>query len=141
MKIQYPGVARSINSDIDNLMTVLSVWNIIPKRLFIDNFIEVAKKELALECDYRREAEYSERFRHLLADDDVFHVPAYVPELSTGQVLTTEFAPGYPLDQCAHLDQETRDWVRGALLALLYSPLFMPVRLSDRRAVTATLHA
>lgn len=111
MKIQYPGVAKSIDSDIDNLMSVLNVWNIIPKRLYLESFIEVAKRELALECDYRREAAYSERFRQLLADDPVFYVPAYVPELSTDQVLTTEYAPGYPLDQCAKLDQDTRDWV------------------------------
>ena len=31
MKIQYPGVADSINSDIDNLMGILNVWNILPE--------------------------------------------------------------------------------------------------------------
>lgn len=30
VKIQYPGVGEGINSDIDNLMAVLNVWNIIP---------------------------------------------------------------------------------------------------------------
>jgi len=31
IKIQYPGVAQGIGSDIDNLMSVLTVWNIIPE--------------------------------------------------------------------------------------------------------------
>ena len=31
VKIQYPGVAKGIESDIDNLVGILSVWNIIPK--------------------------------------------------------------------------------------------------------------
>lgn len=32
MKIQYPGVADSINSDIDNLVTLLKFWNFFPER-------------------------------------------------------------------------------------------------------------
>lgn len=31
IKIQYPGVAQGIESDIDNLMSVLKVWNIFPQ--------------------------------------------------------------------------------------------------------------
>lgn len=31
IKIQYPGVAQGIESDIDNLMSVLSVWSILPE--------------------------------------------------------------------------------------------------------------
>lgn len=34
MKIQYPGVAEGIESDINNLMTVLKVWDIFPKGIF-----------------------------------------------------------------------------------------------------------
>ena len=28
---QYPGVAQSIDSDIDNLMGILKLWNILPE--------------------------------------------------------------------------------------------------------------
>lgn len=31
MKIQYPGVAKGIESDIDNLVGILNVWNVFPK--------------------------------------------------------------------------------------------------------------
>ena len=40
---QYPGVAKSMNSDIDNLMTVLKVWDILPKGKFLISF-EMLKK-------------------------------------------------------------------------------------------------
>lgn len=30
VKIQYPGVAAGINSDIENLVSVLSIWNVFP---------------------------------------------------------------------------------------------------------------
>uniref|UniRef100_A0A8B9HDL1 Atypical kinase COQ8A, mitochondrial n=1 Tax=Astyanax mexicanus TaxID=7994 RepID=A0A8B9HDL1_ASTMX len=56
MKIQYPGVAQSINSDVNNLMTVLSMSNALPEGLFPEHLIDVMRRELALECDYIREA-------------------------------------------------------------------------------------
>jgi len=30
MKIQYPGVAEGIDSDINNLVAIMKVWNILP---------------------------------------------------------------------------------------------------------------
>jgi aarF domain-containing kinase len=30
VKIQYPGVAQGIDSDIDNLVSVLNIWNVFP---------------------------------------------------------------------------------------------------------------
>lgn len=41
IKIQYPGVARSIESDIDNLVTTLKIWDIFPPGIFIDNIVKV----------------------------------------------------------------------------------------------------
>ena len=61
---QYPGVAQSIDSDIDNLVGVLKVWNILPEGLFMDHMIEVARRELAWEVDYQREAQCGMRFRY-----------------------------------------------------------------------------
>nr|KAF6492485.1 hypothetical protein HJG59_009677 [Molossus molossus] len=34
MKIQYPGMAQSINSDVNNLMAVLNMGNVLPEGLF-----------------------------------------------------------------------------------------------------------
>lgn len=31
IKIQYPGVGKSIESDIDNLVSMLKVWDVFPK--------------------------------------------------------------------------------------------------------------
>ena len=37
MKIQYPGVARSIESDVDNLMRIISIGNLLPKGLYVED--------------------------------------------------------------------------------------------------------
>lgn len=36
LKVQYPGVARSIESDVDNLMRVISIANVLPKGLYVE---------------------------------------------------------------------------------------------------------
>lgn len=41
MKIQYPGVADSIESDIENVKLLLNYTNLIPKGLFLDRAIKV----------------------------------------------------------------------------------------------------
>jgi aarF domain-containing kinase len=44
MKIQYPGVADSIESDIENVKLLLNYTNLIPKGLFLDHAIKVSPK-------------------------------------------------------------------------------------------------
>ncbi|KAL1435281.1 hypothetical protein MTO96_011198 [Rhipicephalus appendiculatus] len=66
IKIQYPGVAEGINSDINNLMAILKYWDIIPKGMYIDNVVAVARRELAWEVDYVREAECAKKFKKLV---------------------------------------------------------------------------
>uniref|UniRef100_A0A8C6T587 Atypical kinase COQ8A, mitochondrial n=1 Tax=Neogobius melanostomus TaxID=47308 RepID=A0A8C6T587_9GOBI len=93
MKIQYPGVAQSIDSDVNNLMTVLHMSNALPEGLFPDHLIDVMRRELALECDYIREAESAKKFKELLKGHPFFYVPEVIDELSSSHVLTTDQFP------------------------------------------------
>jgi aarF domain-containing kinase len=43
LKVQYPGVARSIESDVDNLMRLISIANILPKGLYVENAVKVRR--------------------------------------------------------------------------------------------------
>jgi aarF domain-containing kinase len=124
IKIQYPGVAQSIDSDIDNLMGIMKFWNILPPGLFINSAVDVARKELAWETDYTREAHYSTKFRELLAGSPEYGIPRVIPELSTKRVLTTELVEGVPLDKCMSLSQETRNDLGSKLLLLCLRELF-----------------
>ncbi|XP_034555396.1 atypical kinase COQ8A, mitochondrial [Notolabrus celidotus] len=124
MKIQYPGVAQSINSDVNNLMTVLSMSNALPEGLFPEHLIDVMRKELALECDYIREAQCARKFRELLKDHPFFHVPEVIDELSGSHVLTTELVAGFPLDQAESLTQELKNEICMNILTLCLRELF-----------------
>lgn len=124
MKIQYPGVAEGIDSDINNLVGVLKVWNIFPEGFFIDNVVEVAKRELAWEVDYIREAECTRKFHKLLTPYPDYYVPKIIDELSTAKILTSELVDGIPVDKCCHMDQETRNHICRLIMKLCLHELF-----------------
>ncbi|KAM4628314.1 atypical kinase COQ8B, mitochondrial isoform 2-T2 [Polymixia lowei] len=124
LKIQYPGVAESIRSDINNLMSVLKMSVALPEGLFADSSLEVLQRELAWECDYKREAECAKKFRSLLEGDEFFQVPEVIDELSGRRVLAMELVQGVPLDRCVDLDQDTRNRICFNILQLCLRELF-----------------
>uniref|UniRef100_A0A8C9RWD6 Atypical kinase COQ8A, mitochondrial n=3 Tax=Scleropages formosus TaxID=113540 RepID=A0A8C9RWD6_SCLFO len=124
MKIQYPGVAQSISSDVNNLMTVLSMSNALPEGLFPEHLIEVMSRELALECDYIREAQCAKKFKELLKGHPFLYVPDVVDELSSQHVFTTVLVPGFPLDKADNLSQELKNEICENILVLCLRELF-----------------
>ncbi|KAF2750438.1 ubiquinone biosynthesis protein-like protein coq-8 [Sporormia fimetaria CBS 119925] len=119
VKVQYPGVANSIDSDLNNLSILLTASRLLPKGLYLDKTIANARTELGWECDYSREAECQMRFRELLADDtDVFLVPKVFPEASGPEVLTAELMTGIGVAKLPTLSQEQRDWIGTQILRL-----------------------
>jgi aarF domain-containing kinase len=113
VKVQYPGVAASIDSDLAYLKTLTLMGSLLPKGLYLDNTIRVAAMELGWECDYVREAEAMMRFAGCLEKARVrgFRVPRVVRELSTRNVITSEWVDGVPIGSILHLSQEKRDEV------------------------------
>ncbi|GMJ09255.1 ABC transporter 1 [Hibiscus trionum] len=125
MKIQYPGVANSIESDIENVKLLLNYTNLIPEGLYLDRAMKVAKEELSRECDYQLEASNQKRFRDMLSGCEGFYVPFVVDDISSKRVLTTELVSGVPIDKVALLDQGTRNYVGRKLLQLTLRELFL----------------
>jgi len=124
VKVQYPGVAESIDSDIDTLLSILVLSKLLPEGLFLEQAADVARKELSWEVDYTREAECSAKFKRLLSDDEEYFVADFIPELSTKKILTTELIQGVPLDAVAEMDQDTRNRVSLRILKLCLKELF-----------------
>jgi aarF domain-containing kinase len=105
VKVQYPGVAASIESDLKNLKRLLTYTNLIPRGLYLDEAIRVAREELLCECDYELEAANQVRFAALFQgfDQGHVHIPRVLASLSTRNVLTTEWVDGEPLDRLVSL--------------------------------------
>ncbi|KAI9934086.1 hypothetical protein ASPWEDRAFT_106429 [Aspergillus wentii DTO 134E9] len=118
VKVQYPGVADSIDSDLNNLSILLTASRLLPRGLYLDKTIANARVELGWECDYLREAECGNRFRQLLKDDPVFLVPEIIPEASGKQVLTMERLNGVAVTKIQNFTQEQRDWIGTQIMRL-----------------------
>lgn len=118
VKIQYPGVADSIDSDLNNLSILLTASRLLPKGLYLDKTIANARTELAWECDYIREAEGANRFRELLANDPVFIVPEIIAHASGKQVLTMEMLDGVAVTKVTDFTQTQRDWIGTQIMRL-----------------------
>ena len=119
VKIQFPGVADSINSDLDNLGILLNATKLLPKGLYLNKTIDNARLELGWECDYLREAECARRYQELLeTEQDVFQVPTVYPEASGKQVLTMDFMDGVTVTRIDTFTQEQRDWIGTQIMRL-----------------------
>ncbi|MGV6817567.1 MAG: ABC1 kinase family protein [Thiotrichales bacterium] len=102
VKIQYPGIRSSIDSDVNNVVTLLRLFQLLPKTAEITRLIEEAKIQLKQETDYLKEAGNIDRFSLLLIDDLRFKVPSVHHPLTTENVLTMEFMPGRPIDEVSN---------------------------------------
>ena len=119
VKVQYPGVRNSIDSDLNNLALLLTASNLLPKGLYLDKTIANARVELGWECDYEREAKACMRFGELLEEEnDIFTVPEIYTEASGPGVLTAEFMTGTTVTKMKDLSQSDRDWVGTQILRL-----------------------
>jgi predicted unusual protein kinase regulating ubiquinone biosynthesis (AarF/ABC1/UbiB family) len=126
LKIQYPGVAKSINSDVDNMAMFLRLAHILPISMDVSGIIAEAKRQLKQEADYLIEAKYLRDYRELVRDDDCFVVPKVHDDLTTIRILAMDYASGEPLESLGEegVAQELRDDAGTLLERLLFRELF-----------------
>lgn len=124
VKIQYPGIRRSIDSDVDNVATLLRVSGLLPKSLDIKPLLDEAKKQLHDEADYRREGACMMQFSSLLADAGEFMVPEMHDDLTTENILVMTRLDGDAVETLIHLPQGERDRIVSLLFRLLFREIF-----------------
>jgi predicted unusual protein kinase regulating ubiquinone biosynthesis (AarF/ABC1/UbiB family) len=124
IKIQYPGVSHSIDSDINNVASLLRLSGILPKTLDIAPMLSEAKRQLHEEADYTREGACLERFAALLKGSPDYVVPAFHADLSTPNMLAMSYVDGVPVDSMAGAPQEERNRIVRLLIELVLRELF-----------------
>jgi predicted unusual protein kinase regulating ubiquinone biosynthesis (AarF/ABC1/UbiB family) len=124
IKFQYPGVRESIDSDVDNVSTLLRLSGLLPRGLDVSPLLAEAKRQLHEEADYRREGEQMQLFGRLLADSPDLLVPELLAELSSDRVLVMTFLEGRPIENLVIASQSVRNDVARALIGLVLRELF-----------------
>ncbi|MCK0128563.1 AarF/ABC1/UbiB kinase family protein [Erythrobacter sp. F6033] len=124
IKVQYPGIAESIDSDVDNVMTLLKVAGFAPPELEVDALLAEAKKQLHEEADYRREGAQMEMYREKLEDVPGFVVPTLHAELTRDRILAMSFEDGSSIEELENETNERRDETVAQLMRLVARELF-----------------
>lgn len=124
VKVQYPGVADSIDADVDNVATLLRISNLLPATIDLAPLLAEAKRQLAEETDYLREGRELQRFNDLLSGDTRYVVPVLEEALTTSRVLAMSFVAGAPIENLATASQADRDAAMTALIELVLRELF-----------------
>ena len=124
IKVQYPGVARSIDADVANVGTLMRLSGLMPQGFDAAPYLEAARVQLHEETDYAREGVYLRRFGDRLGGSPDFAVPRFYDDWSSDAVLAMEFLQGQPIETLAEADQTTRDRVMTLLLRLTFQELF-----------------
>ena len=124
VKVQYPNIADSIDSDVDNVATLLRLINLVPQGVDFAPVLAEAKQQLHAEADYHQEAAALAGFARLLEDDTRFVVPAVIEELTSSDVLAMAYLDGQPIESVADAPAALRNQVAGTLLELAMREVF-----------------
>ena len=122
VKIQYPGIGRTIGNDIylvKNLLRPLPDYHLVRPAL-----VEIEKR-LMEEVDYEKEADHLRYFHKHLALPGV-NIPAVHPDTSAMTVLTLTLMDGLPLDRWIDTNppRAQRDRVAQTLHTIFFRGLY-----------------
>lgn len=122
LKVQYPGVADSIDADIDAVVRMLELGRMVAPTEEFRSWLEEVREMLHREVDYTLEAAKTQLFHERLKRDPRFVVPEVVPEYSTAHVLATSFEQGYAVTSA---DAEALPLARRNALGRAFLELFL----------------
>ena len=124
IKVQYPGVRQSIDSDVNNVASLMKLSGLVPDNIDIAPMLAEAKRQLHQEADYAQEAQYLARFGALLGGAPEFVVPALHSDFTTDSVLAMSYIESVPVETLTTAPQAERDRIVTLLIDLLLRELF-----------------
>ncbi|MGO1461997.1 MAG: ABC1 kinase family protein [Oleiphilaceae bacterium] len=127
LKVQYPGVADAVDSDLNAVAQMLRVARLVSFGPEFEDWLEEVRQMMHREVDYRLEARTTEKFRQMLADDPRFVVPEVLPDYSTNHVICATYEHGHSVSSevVGNLSLERRSNLGKAALELFFRELFV----------------
>lgn len=126
LKVQYPGVAEAIDSDMSLFKNMLKLTRMVPQTREFDEWFDEVREMMHREVDYHMEAATTKRFYDRLHDDGRYIVPQVIDEYSTNRVLCMTFERGVPINSpvMLSLPQARRDKLGEASLEVAIREIF-----------------
>jgi predicted unusual protein kinase regulating ubiquinone biosynthesis (AarF/ABC1/UbiB family) len=104
VKVQYPGVAEALRSDLESGSLVRKLAGSDVGDTLDDDAVASLRDAVLGELDYRAEAKMLDRFRRAWLGDATIRLPRSFPALSSGRILTAERLPGIAIPELAARD-------------------------------------
>ena len=124
VKVQYPGIAETIEADLGNVALLRRMLRIVAPRQDVGALLAELRERITEELDYRREASNQQLFADYYRGHPTIHVPDIVPELSTRRVVTSELADGARFAELATWSQAERDLAAETIYRFVFRSLY-----------------
>jgi len=111
VKVQYPGVAEAVETDLRNLSLLLPLVRRLAPGLDVKALYAELRERIAEELDYELEAQHQRAVSRAHRDHPFAYVPEVFTELSSRRVLVTELIEGARFEEIKRRDEATRDRV------------------------------
>jgi predicted unusual protein kinase regulating ubiquinone biosynthesis (AarF/ABC1/UbiB family) len=109
VKIQYPGVAEALESDLRNAGMIMRLARAFAPGLDAKAVAEELRQRVMEELDYEYEAQSQRAFARAYRGHPFIYVPDVLTRLSRRRVLVTEYVEGSGFEEVKQLPQEDRD--------------------------------
>jgi predicted unusual protein kinase regulating ubiquinone biosynthesis (AarF/ABC1/UbiB family) len=109
VKVQYPGVAEAVETDLRNAMLLVPLVKRLAPGLDAKAMAVEMRERIAEELDYELEAQNQRRIERLVRGHPFICVPRVDTELSTRRVLVSEYIDGESFEAVRRAEEPRRD--------------------------------
>jgi len=132
VKVQYPGIAESVEADMRNVLLLSPLLRQLMPGLAVKDVLAELRERIVEECDYELEASNHRRVERFWRAHPFIRVPAVDTGLSRRRVLVTEWVDGMSFDEVARQPDAIRDFYAQTLYRFFYgTALNLGVALGD----------
>ena len=124
VKVQYPGVASAVRSDMRNLNVILRLLRGLAPRLDVRATAEEIRARIDEELDYELEAQNQRRMATLYRGHPFIHVPEVITSLSRERVLVSEYVEGVGFEELRGRSAAERDRLGEILFRFFFGSMY-----------------
>jgi predicted unusual protein kinase regulating ubiquinone biosynthesis (AarF/ABC1/UbiB family) len=124
VKVQYPGIAETIEADLSNVGLLRRMLKITAPSQDVDALLAELRERITEELDYRAEARNQQLFARYYEGHPTIHVPGIVEELSTRRLVTSDLADGARFAELAGWSQAERDLAGETIYRFVFRSLY-----------------
>ena len=124
VKVQYPGIAETIEADLGNVALLRRMLKISAPSQDVDGLLAELRERITEELDYRAEARNQQLFARYYQGHPTIHVPEIIEELSTRRLVTSDLADGARFAELATWSQAERDLAGETIYRFVFRSLY-----------------